>query len=337
MKKIIGIVLVLTFFGCTNEPKNNTIEINGFAQGTTYHIVYINSNGENFQRSIDSLLIEIDNSLSTYNKKSIITRFNNADSVCEVDKMFIDVFNRSKEVYAATDGAFDPTVAHLVNVWGFGFKNMDNTDSTTIDSLLKLVDFDAITIEKNIAIKHHKNLMLDFNAIAQGYSVDVIADFLADKGIENYMVEIGGEVKARGKKNPRQQFWRIGIDKPIENQKERTLEAVVNLNNKALATSGNYRKFYEKDGVKYSHTLNPKTGYPVHHSLLSATVITENCAIADAYATVFMVVGLEKAKEILNQKPNLQAILIFENENKKLETFVSEGLKEYIELNDSNL
>ena len=337
MKKGIGGLLLVLWFGCTNEPKNNTIEINGFAQGTTYHIVYVNSNGENFQRSIDSLLIEIDNSLSTYNKKSIITRFNNVDSVCEVDKMFMDVFNRSKEVYAATDGAFDPTVAHLVNVWGFGFKNMDNTDSTTIDSLLKFVDFDAITIEKNIAIKHHKNLMLDFNAIAQGYSVDVIANFLTDKGIENYMVEIGGELKARGKKNPGQQFWRIGIDKPIENQTERTLEAVVNLNNKALATSGNYRKFYEKDGVKYSHTINPKTGYPVQHSLLSATVITDNCALADAYATVFMVVGLEKSKEILNQKPNLQAILIFENENKKLETFVSEGLKEYIELNDSNL
>lgn len=336
MKKLIVVALLLAFVGCSNEPKTDTIEINGFAQGTTYHIVYINSNGENFQRSIDSLLIEIDNSLSTYNKKSIITRFNNAGSVCEVDKMFIDVFNRSKEVYSETDGAFDPTVAHLVNAWGFGFKNIANTDSSTIDSLLKFVDFDAITIENNIAIKTNKNLMLDFNAIAQGYSVDVIANFLSDKGIDNYMVEIGGEVKAHGKNN-KQKLWRIGIDQPIENQTERTLEAIVNLNNKALATSGNYRKFYEKDGVKYSHTLNPKTGYPVHHSLLSATVITDNCDIADAYATVFMVVGIEKTKEILSQKKNLHAILIFENENKKLETFVSEELKEYIELNNSNL
>lgn len=333
MKKLVGAMLLLTLFGCSNESKIDTIEINGFAQGTTYHIIYMNSNGENFQRSIDSLLIEIDNSLSTYNKKSTITRFNNADSVCEVDKMFMDVFNRSKEVYLETDGAFDPTVAHLVNAWGFGFKNIANTDSTTIDSLLKFVNFDAITIEKNTAIKTNKNLMLDFNAIAQGYSVDVIANFLADKGIENYMVEIGGEVKARGK-NKDQKLWRIGIDKPIENQTERTLEAVANLNNKALATSGNYRKFYEKDGIKYSHTLNPKTGYPVHHSLLSATVITDNCALADAYATVFMVVGLEKAKEILSQKKNLQAVLIFENEKKELETFISEDLKKFIELND---
>lgn len=336
MKKLIAVWLLLTFFGCSNQPKTDTIELNGFAQGTTYHIVYINSKGENFQRSIDSLLIEIDNSLSTYNKKSIITRFNNADSVCEVDKMFAEVFNRSKEVYIETDGAFNPAVALLVNAWGFGFKNIDNTDSITIDSLLQYVDFDAVTIKNDKVIKTNKNLMLDFNAIAQGYSVDVIANFLADNGIENYMVEIGGEVKARGK-NRNKKLWRIGIDKPVENQTERTLEAVVNLNNKALATSGNYRKFYEKDGIKYSHTINPKTGYPVQHSLLSATVITENCAVADAYATVFMVVGIEKSKEILNKMKNLQAILIFENEDKKLETFVSEELKEYIELNNSNL
>jgi thiamine biosynthesis lipoprotein len=175
--------------------------------------------------------------------------------------------------------------------------------------------------------------MLDFNAIAQGYSVDVIANFLADQGIENYMVEIGGEVKVRGK-NDKNKLWRIGIDKPVENEAERTLEAVVNLENQSLATSGNYRKFYEKDGVKYSHTLNPKTGYPVRHSLLSATVITDNCALADAYATVFMVVGIDKAKEILAKNKKIKAVLIFENENKELETYMSEELVNFIELND---
>lgn len=337
MKKLVGVLFLLGLFGCSNESKIDTIELNGFAQGTTYHIVYINSNGDNYQRAIDSLLIEIDNSLSTYNKKSIITKFNQTDSICEVDKMFLDVFNRSKEIYGASEGAFDPTVTHLVNAWGFGFQNINNTDSSTIDSLIKYIDFESITIfENNKIIKTNKNLMLDFNAIAQGYSVDVIANFLANKGIENYMVEIGGEVKAVGK-NRNQQLWRIGIDKPVENQTEREIEAVVNLKNKALATSGNYRKFYEKDGVKYSHTINPKTGYPVTHSLLSATVVTDNCAVADAYATVFMVVGLEKSKEILLQNKKLDAILIFENQNKQLETFVSAGLKEFIELNDSKL
>lgn len=337
MKKILGVLFLLGFYGCSNQNDTDTIELNGFAQGTTYHIVYINSKGDNFQRSIDSLLIEIDNSLSTYNKKSIISKFNQADSVLEVDKMFLDVFQKSKEIYSATEGAFDPTVTHLVNAWGFGFQNLEKTDSSTIDSLVKYVDFERINVvNKNKIVKENKNLMLDFNAIAQGYSVDVIADFLANKGIGNYMVELGGEVKAFGK-NRNQQYWRIGIDKPIENQTERAIEAIVSLKNKALATSGNYRKFYEKDGVKYSHTINPKTGYPVKHSLLSATVVADNCAVADAYATVFMVVGLEKAKEILIQNKKLEAILIFENQDRKLETFISDGLNDFIELNNSKL
>lgn len=333
MKKILFVVTILSFVACSNRKESSLITIEGEAQGTTYHIAYINSKGENFQRAIDSLLIEIDKSLSIYHKTSIITKFNQADSIVEVDKMFTDVFNLSKQVYYESEGAFNPTVAHLVNAWGFGFKNLENTDSTTIDSLLKFVDFDAITIVDNNVIKTNKNLMLDFNAIAQGYSVDVIANFLADQGIENYMVEIGGEVKVRGK-NDKNKLWRIGIDKPVENEAERTLEAVVNLDNQSLATSGNYRKFYEKDGVKYSHTLNPKTGYPVRHSLLSATVITDNCALADAYATVFMVVGIDKAKEILAKNKKIKAVLIFENENKELETYMSEELVNFIELND---
>ncbi len=333
MKKILFVIAILSYVACSNQKESSLITIEGEAQGTTYHIAYINSKGENFQRAIDSLLIEIDKSLSTYHKTSIITRFNQADSIVEVDKMFTDVFNLSKQVYQESEGAFNPTVAHLVNAWGFGFKNIENTDSTTIDSLLKFVDFDAITIVDNNVIKTNKNLMLDFNAIAQGYSVDVIANFLADQGIENYMVEIGGEVKVRGK-NDKNKLWRIGIDKPVENEAERTLEAVVNLDNQSLATSGNYRKFYEKDGVKYSHTLNPKTGYPVRHSLLSATVITDNCALADAYATVFMVVGIDKAKEILTKNKKIKAVLIFENENKELETYMSEELVNFIELND---
>lgn len=333
MKKIGFAFAFLTILACSNEKKSSLISIEGEAQGTTYHIAYINSNGVNYQRAIDSLLIEIDKSLSTYHKTSIITKFNQADSLVEIDEMFTDVFNLSKQVYQESEGAFNPTVAHLVNAWGFGFKNIENTDSSTIDSLLKFVDFDAISIIDNKVVKTNKNLMLDFNAIAQGYSVDVIADFLANQGIENYLVEIGGEVKVKGK-NDKNKLWRIGIDKPVENETERTLEAVVNLNNQSLATSGNYRKFYEKDGAKYSHTLNPKTGYPVRHSLLSATVITDNCALADAYATVFMVVGIDKAKEILAKNNKIKAVLIFENENKQLETYVSEELVDFIELND---
>ena len=183
MKKLVGVLFLLGVFGCSNQPKIDIIELNGFAQGTTYHIVYINSNGDNYQRAIDSLLIEIDNSLSTYNKKSIITKFNQADSILEVDKMFLDVFKRSKEIYAASEGAFDPTVTHLVNAWGFGFQNLNNTDSTTIDSLLKFVDFESIEIfEENKIIKNKKELMLDFNAIAQGYWDEGIRHLVALRG-----------------------------------------------------------------------------------------------------------------------------------------------------------
>lgn len=309
--------------------------VSGEAQGTTYHISYLDKNEVNYQRSIDSMLIEIDKSMSTYHKTSIITKINQTDSAVKVDQMFKDVFLMSKQVYAASEGAFDPTVAPLVNAWGFGFKNLEKTDSSSIDSLLQFVDFDSFTLKEDLIIKSKPNLMLDFNAIAQGYSVDVIANFLSERGIENYMVEIGGEVLAKGKNN-KNNWWRIGIDKPIENEKERTIEAVISLQNKALATSGNYRKFYEKNGVKYSHTLNPKTGYPVRHSLLSATVITDNCAMADAYATVFMVVGLEKAKEILEKNSNLKALLIFEDENKTLKTFVSKDIESTIEMNNKN-
>lgn len=335
MKKIGVIFIVLSIYACSQNKEPKLMTVSGEAQGTTYHISYLDKNEVNYQRSIDSMLIEIDKSMSTYHKTSIITKINQTDSAVKVDQMFKDVFLMSKQVYAASEGAFDPTVAPLVNAWGFGFKNLEKTDSSSIDSLLQFVDFDSFTLKEDLIIKSKPNLMLDFNAIAQGYSVDVIANFLSERGIENYMVEIGGEVLAKGKNN-KNNWWRIGIDKPIENEKERTIEAVISLQNKALATSGNYRKFYEKNGVKYSHTLNPKTGYPVRHSLLSATVITDNCAMADAYATVFMVVGLEKAKEILEKNSNLKALLIFEDENKTLKTFVSKDIESTIEMNNKN-
>lgn len=330
MRYLLFTLTFLSFIACNTSPEKKTpSEVKGYAQGTTYQILYLDD--RNFQRSVDSILIAIDNSLSTYNKRSIITNFNQTDSVLEVDPYFIDVFNMAKEVYMTSGGAFNPTVTHLVNAWGFGFKNTDKTDSLTIDSLLQFTNFDLITIEDNIAIKQNKNMMLDFNAIAQGYTVDVIADFFDEKIVKNYMIEVGGEIIAKGK-NVEKKPWRIGIDKPIENQEERILEAVINLENAALATSGNYRKFYEKDGTKYSHTINPVTGYPVRHTLLSATVVTDNCALADAYATAFMVVGLEKSKEILIANPTLEALLIYANEDGTLSSYSTPKLTEAIEV-----
>lgn len=335
MKKIIAVYFIVFMAGCIdNQPTSKEIKVEGLAQGTSYHITYIDNNGINYQRSIDSLLIEIDNSLSTYQPRSIISRFNQANATQQIDKLFSEVFNDAKLVFEATNGAFDPTIAPIVNAWGFGFKNLENTDSTFIDSLLQYVNFNAVTITDSTVIKSNPNIMLDFNAIAQGYSVDVLAEFLEEKGIKNYMVEVGGELRVKGK-NTNNKLWRIGIDKPIENNTNRELEAIINLENVALATSGNYRKFYEKDGVKYSHTLNPKTGYPVQHTLLSATVLAKTCSLADAYATAFMVLGLEKSKEIVAQTPDLEVLFIYVDEKNEFQTFASQEISKFIELNDA--
>lgn len=333
MRNLFVVIITIILFGCgESKPVKQKIIVDGFAQGTTYNITYISTNGINYQRAIDSMLIEVDNSLSTYQKRSVISKFNQADSAYMVDKMFTDVFNISKKVYDISEGAFDPTVAPIVNAWGFGFENITTTDSSVIDSLLPFVGFDNLTMEGNSVIKNKKGVMLDFNAVAQGYSVDVLCDLLESRGITDYLVEVGGELKAKGV-NVNDTLWRIGIDRPLPNLKERVIQAIVNLDNKALATSGNYRKFYEKNGMKYSHTINPKTGYPVQHSLLSVSVVTDNCSYADAYATTFMVIGLEESKEFLNKNTGIEALLIYSDSTGELQTFITEGLSKFIELN----
>lgn len=336
MKNILYLTLILSIFSCENpkETINKEVRLSGYAQGTTYHVTYLSKNEVSYERSIDSLLIEIDNSLSTYQKKSIISKFNKTDSTIKVDQLFEDVFVIAKDVYQQTEGAFNPAIAPIVNAWGFGFENVGKTDSVTIDSLMQLIDFNDMKLENGIVSKSNKGAMLDFNAVAQGHSVDVLANFLKSKGINNYMVEIGGEVIASGH-NRRDTLWRVGIDKPLPNLESREIEAIVNLNNKALVTSGNYRKSKEKNGVKYSHTIDPKTGYPVAHNLLSATVIADNCAYADAYATAFMVMGLTKSQEFLSRHKELDALLIFSTERDELETFMTEGIERFIELSPS--
>lgn len=332
MKKTVISTLTILLIGCSGSTSvSNKIIVKGFAQGTTYQITYLSKQGIDYQRSIDSLLIEIDNSLSTYHPKSIISRLNQHQNLVMIDDMFKDVFLISKGVYEKTNGAFDPTVAPLVNAWGFGFENSGNTDSTTIDSLMQYVGFEGVILSDSI-FKLNDGVMLDFNAVAQGYSVDVLANFLREQGVHDFLVEVGGELIASGK-NENDSLWRVGIDRPIEGLSEREIEAIIHLDNKALATSGNYRKFYEKEGVKYSHTINPKTGYPVRHSLLSVTVIAENCGEADAYATAFMVLGIEKSKALLKENQKLEALLIYGDENGELQTFMTDGLENFIELN----
>ncbi len=323
------LVSLIIFTGCNSENKS-LIKIDGKAQGTTWHITYLSEDSSNHKPAIDSLLKLIDSSMSTYLPSSIISRINKNDKDVIVDHYFVDVYKKSREVSEKTGGLFDVTVAPLVNAWGFGFTKKASVDSAMIDSLLNFVDYKMIRLQGNKLIKTKPQTMLDFNAIAQGYSVDVLTAYLESMGINNYLVELGGEVKAKGKKN--NENWKVGIDQPNENNiSERKLEAIINLNNKALATSGNYRKFYEENGKKYAHILDPHSGYPAKQDLLSATVLAADAITADAYATSFMVMGLERSKQFLanNKDLNLEVYFIFD-QNGSWKTYSSESLKKWI-------
>lgn len=325
---ILGSILLLT--GC-NSNKKSLIKVEGNAQGTTYHISYFSDDEVNHKIAIDSLLKKIDASMSTWLPTSIISRINNNDTSVTVDQYFVDVFKKSLEVSQKTDGLFDVTVGPLVNSWGFGSVKKATQESTTIDSLLHFVGYKMLKLEGNKIIKAKPGIKIDFNAIAQGYSVDVLANYLESMGIDNYLVELGGELKAKGKKE--NESWRVGIDKPDEiATSERKLEAIINLDNKALATSGNYRKFYEEKSQKFSHIIDPRTGYPARHNLLSATVIANNCITADAYATAFMVMGFQKSIQFLedNEDLKLEVYFIYDN-NGNLKTYASESLKKGIQ------
>jgi len=332
MRNLLMITFIFVLIcACNQKPKSEYINFSGFTQGTTYNITYESYDLINYQADIEIILAEFDSSLSTYNSKSLISKINKNESF-ETDDWFRYVYKKSEEVYYQSKGAFDITVAPLVNVWGFGFKNKANVTNAMIDSILKFVGFQNVCLKDSLIFKKDPRVMLDGNAIAQGYSVDIIAGFLEDKGIQNFLVEIGGEVKTKGV-NKKGKPWKIGIDKPIDNNNipGENLQSIIQLSNKALATSGNYRKFYERDGIKYSHTINPKTGYPVTHSLLSTTVIANDCIIADAYATAFMVMGLDKAYELAEKLPDIEAYFIYSDENGKYCVKATPAIQQWIE------
>ncbi|MCK5171609.1 MAG: FAD:protein FMN transferase [Bacteroidales bacterium] len=332
MRKLIFTAIIgLSIISCNQKPKSNYITFGGFTQGTTYNITYESIDSTDYQNKIDYLLAEFDTSLSTYNRFSVISKINFNESNI-TDFYLRTVLKKSEELYKNTNGAFDITVAPLVNAWGFGFKNKEEITNAVIDSLLEFVGFQNICIKDSIIIKQDPRVMIDVNAIAQGYSVDVVGDFLEEQGIINYLVEIGGEVKTKGL-NSKDKEWKIGIDKPFDNNfvPGENLQAIIKLTNKSLATSGNYRKFYERNGVKYSHTINPKTGYPVAHPLLSATVIANDCMTADAYATAFMVMGLEKASKLVEKLPNIEAYFIYCDENGDYQGKATPAIQELIE------
>lgn len=355
MKQTLPFLFLFVLLSCGSpESKNsdtavsgNPIEFFGNTQGTTFSVI-INDDIDISMEEIESTLKDFDLALSTYIPESFISELNNgpagAIELKDPYGYFERCFSKSEEVYQITNGAFDPAVYPLVEGWGFMSDISENTpDSAKVDSLRSLLGmtrhFGRVeiiaedTMLRNDIVKFTPGAKLDFNAVAQGLAVDVIAEMIEAKGGKNYFVEIGGEIRVKGK-NKDGVFWRIGIDKPIDdsNEENRELQEIIQIENRSVATSGSYRKFYIKNGEKYSHTLDPKTGYPVKHNLLSATVVADDCATADAFATTFMVLGTEKTKKFLAEHDslNLEAYLIFTNDKDRLETYYTSGFSEMI-------
>jgi len=315
-----------TLFIALQQRKTPYQHDSGLIFGTVYNITY--QHGRSLKSEIEAQLHKVDSSLSPFNSQSVISRINRNEDV-KADKMFTDVFTLAEQVSKETDGAFDITVAPLVNLWGFGFKNDTMPTKQKVDSLLHFVGYDKVSLTGRTVKKQDKRVMLDCSAIAKGYGCDVVAAYLRGRGIDNYMIEVGGEVVVRGVSSKRIP-WRIGVTKPADDslQTNKELQAVLSITNSAMATSGNYRNFYYKNGRKYAHTIDPKTGLPVQHSLLSATVVAGNCATADAYATSFMVLGIERSKAVLVRHPELMAYFIYTDSFGKNAVWVSPKLKD---------
>ncbi|MDA3943755.1 MAG: FAD:protein FMN transferase [Bacteroidetes bacterium] len=332
MIKIIHLnwlICCLALISCNPVNKTEKVSFAGETQGTYYAISYYHSDKKNYQPQIDSLLKAFDQSVSLWVPNSLISRINSGDSTALPDDVFKYNFLLSKRIALDTDGYFDFTVSPLVEAWGFSFKEKIPLNQFQIDSLRSLVDFRNVKLENGRIVKTDPRIRFDFNAIAQGYSVDLIARFFDSRNIDQYIIDIGGEVFAKGRK-PNGDNWRVGIERPEMNKNEtRSVQQVVILEDKGLATSGSYRKYYEENGKRYSHAIDPKTGSPVVHNLLSVTVLANTAAEADAYATAFLVMGLEKSVELLKQMENLEAYFISWNSNGSFETTATQGFEKY--------
>ena len=320
---IVGTVLIIREQQTVPYQKNAD-----FIFGTSYHISY--QCDSDLSSGIKAELMKVDQSLSPFNKESIITAINENKPV-QLDSMSLDVYQLAMKVSDDTDGAFDITVAPLVNAWGFGFKNGIQPSRQQVDSLLQMVGYQKVKLENGQIQKKDSRTMLDCSAIAKGYGSDVVAKFLRRRGIKNFMIEIGGEVVTSGL-NPDRLPWKVGVTKPSDDSLNTSheLQTILNVTDKAMATSGNYRNFYYKGGKKYAHTIDPKTGYPVQHNILSATVIAKSCAEADAYATSFMVMGLEKAQKVMERHPELMAYIIYSDQNGENAIWYSPSLRDKI-------
>ena len=294
--------------------------------GTVWHATY--QSDSSLEASIIAKLQAVDASLSMFNPKSTLSRINSGESML-TDSLLRFVLTQAQQISKVTDGAFDVTVAPLVNAWGFGFKNGALPDSAQVDSLRQFVGWQGIELRGDSLLKADSRMVIDLSAIAKGFGVDQVASLFRSKGINNYMIEIGGEIVVSGQ-NPKHKPWHIGVNKPVEDSTStnQEIQTILELTDCAMATSGNYRNFYiGPNGRKLAHTIDPHTGYPVQHSILSSTVVAPTCAMADAFATSFMVMGLDKAKQILAGQPQLKAYFIYSDEQGQLSTWQTEGLE----------
>ena len=309
---------------CGRQPQKTVLQ--GLAQGSYYAVTYFDGQNRNFRHEIDSIFHAVDLSVNLWEDSSVISKVNRNEAVA-LDSIFTGNFRIAQEAARLSDGYFDPTISPIVAAWGFGKQNADSITPQLIDSLRGLVDYRNIRIENGKVVKANPGMKLDFNAIAQGYTSDRIAAFLDGKGIKNYLIDTGGEIVAKGGK-PDGQPWIVGIEKPAKNwDSERTLQTRIALRDKGLVTSGSTRKYVERDGKRYSHCIDPKTGYPVEHNVLSVTVLADNSVWADALASICMVMGMEKSLPLIEAMDGVEAYYIFVNERNELETFATAGFE----------
>lgn len=311
----------------------DAIKVDGKTMGTTYHVTYFDHNKRNFKNAIDSLLVLVNKSINNYDSTSEVSRFNRSERGSKIMlPYFFSPVEKADEVFRASKGAFDPTVMPLVNAWGFGPGRRIDPDSLQVDSLKAFVGFNRIRFSKDSVIKLDPRVQLDFGGIGQGYGADVITDFLKSKGITDMLVELGGEGMAVGTNVKSGKPWEIGILDPNSTYENQFFKAYVSLTDKSFTTSGNYFNYHEIDGKKYSHTIDPGTGFPARRAILSASIFTTDCITADAWGTAMMVMGHEKAIELVNTHPELDVILIYSNAEGKMETFITEGIKPFVKL-----
>ncbi|WP_454976988.1 FAD:protein FMN transferase [Capnocytophaga leadbetteri] len=333
--KYLVFILTMVMVACQPSVNEKIYLIEGEAQGSTYHIKYIAERDENLKPAIDSILEVIDRSMSTYRPDSAISKINQGDTTVVVDEHFRKVFEASQQIWQESEGLFDPTVGVLVNAWGFGKQKISEADLPTdkkIDSLKKYVGFDKVALtEKNLIKKRYTEILFDFNAIAQGYTSDVVANYLSAKGIKNYIVEIAGEMYLKGRNTVEDKSWTIGVENPLKPLDDRDLVATIQFTDKGLATSGNYRKVWiDSNGRKYVHSINPITGRATQSDVLSATVVAPSTMLADGYATMFMVMGLAKSKAFLEKHPDLAVLLVYSDDKHQEATYKTKSFEKLI-------